>query len=406
MQNLISQSDDLINRHIQCGFWDHDNDPRHGYVLCPEPYVLSSSWKNQLTTLGVAVSSFQNGLPNLFEKICNGKSNFLINTNHLFKQANHGLPVYNEGVLPLVKVDIMVNSNDELKIAEIDGYNPRAIAYTALLRDLHLLTPSGIEKVIAELVISRGYKKLAWIYAHHERYYSRAINQFARILKKNFDIEVLTFDTENYIDENKLSNCAILIIPWGMRTATELINQDKLIDLYRKDSNKFLYPLTPWVGSKGLLGIASNATNKPELEELASSFSDINLIRKFVPKTALVGWQYPETKLWADEMNEYVLKLNVSSGLKGVWFSGNNNPECRNLLEEKWRHKKSTSIVQEFVNQKKVAIKTINSTENEEWYVRLIAYIDQYGKVVDLCLTGRKTPDVHGSTDCILLPCV
>ncbi len=410
MQNTLEITrKSLEERLLTNGYWDSIDDQKYGFKLGFGPYHYPKELSNQINSeLGKVVWSYEVGVRKLFEATEKGKTHLHSNIKHLFRQSGFGLPIEcSPQPLPLVKVDCMIDDAGNIKIAEIDGYNPRGIAYTSFLKDLYNAGEHqdySIEKLIAKEVKLRGTNTLLWIYSHRERFYLRAIQQFKRIMK-TFGIDVICLDAIDHLDKELLLRSAILIIPWGMRHGQELMNQDFLIDVYRKDPFRFLYPIAPWMGNKGFMAIASNATGDKEVEELAHLFPNLDLIRKYLPPTALAGKNFPETKDWVSDKH-VVWKLNVSSGLKGVWFP--DKGVCPPELVQALKFKVPSMVVQEHIKQKTITIYerlSCNTPKPHQMYTRIVAYVDKDRNVLDACLTGRTTPDVHGATDCILLPC-
>ena len=138
----MSLYDNFVSYHKQIGLWNSpENFKRYGYVLSPEVFTLNSKMQSQLTEIGLAVKAFQEGAKRLarysFDKKETGKHTPSM-LYRMFREALGGLPfVVSERNVPICKVDLMIDTQGNLKIAEIDAYNPRGIAYAMFLREMH-----------------------------------------------------------------------------------------------------------------------------------------------------------------------------------------------------------------------------------------------------------------------------
>ena len=275
----------LSQHHISTGYWNGDS--RYQHLLSPNPFVLPEIWKPQLREIGKVVAGFQKGMPHIFETLSVGKTNLHQNLFHVVKDGTYGMPIRPlDQKIPLVKVDIMVGEDDQLRIAEIDAYNPRALAFMELLRDLYGLPSSSVAKYIAEEVRRRGKQKLLWVFANHERFYLPGLLQYARVMLRDYQIQVNCVNASE-LQKEDFCRAAVLIIPWGMRQPEEIPNRDLILDLYQRKPEKFIFPLVPWLGAKGLLGIISNPTGHEEIEQLVTDFPKRELFRNYVPETAI-----------------------------------------------------------------------------------------------------------------------
>lgn len=407
----------LLDFHLETGYFSSRKGSAYQYTLSPHPFCVSPTMKGELSEIGQAVKGYLEGAISFMNECQNSNEHLYTNLRSTMLSAMHGLPyVPADRSVPICKVDLMVNSEGNLRIAEIDGYNPRGIAFSSFIKDLHTDHKDnrfflGVEFAICEEMVKRNSRKLVWLYANHERFYMTAFSQLKRILHTR-GIEMILCNTDDRWDPSLLDNNSVLsMIPWGMRTPGELLNKAFLFSLYQEAPNRFLYPLTPWLGTKAFIGMVSNAGNQSELETVVQKhFKEIDLIRKYLPKTVLVGKKFSQaSKGFIQSLDRYVLKAHVASGLKGVWFSDNQNLMCQKLnsfLSEK----KPNYTVQEYIDQKTFPIETFsgprNSLVTNEWYLRVTAHINARGEVVDACITGRQTPDVHGAPDCIQAPCV
>lgn len=411
---------EILEHHLRTGYFSQESGSKYHYILSPRPFVCSAFIKMQIDEIGIAVASYLKG-SELFLKEKHHCGNNMISSLRGSIISQTGFPAY-EGKyrVPLCKVDVMIDTSDRLKIAEIDAYNPRGIAFAAFIKDAyrgyigHSFFP-GAEKTLAEEILKKECSELIWLYAHHERFYEVVFQQLKRIMSETYAVEVLTHDTDKilggYAEKTMLN-----MIPWGMRTPNEItITQSALYNLYKANPERFLYSPTPSLGNKALMGFVSKTGNNDELEEMLKSYyskEKLDLIRKYIPQTVLVGRRFKdEVKLFLEQNNTGVLKANVSSGLKGVWVYKSidelNMKSKINLYKEE---KKPNYTLQEFIDQKKFKLETYsgenNRLETDNWYLRMTLQVDTNGNIVDAEITGRKTPDVHGAVDCIQIPCV
>ncbi len=397
---------DLVAYHLDNGYWSTEPDPRYGYKLSPEPFLLKPNIMRQLKEIGQLTSCYHKGVSGLLD-FCGHHGNQNLATQTVYnicKQATDGLPItYPEKNIPIAKVDVMIDHDENLNIAEIDSYNSRPIPVALFLRDIFGEDPSfiGVKSVLKDFV---GEKRLVWMYAHRERFYEQIFKQMQRILNQH-GVHMVLQDafTESVmiLDEDIID-----MVPWGMNWKEELPMREKLIKMYLNQPEKFLYPLSPWLSSKGLLGVISNPTLDFQFEELNKAFfsDSIELLRRYVPPTVVLGKHFPKNNSWFQN-KEFILKKDVESGSHGVWFANQNHDEFNKAT--KLRH--SSYIAQESIDQKKFFIPhygTNGQLLKSDWYLRLTAYIGENGDVIDAKITGRHTPDVHGSLDCIMLPCV
>jgi hypothetical protein len=315
----------------------------------------------------------------------------------------------------------MIDTSNRLKIAEIDAYNPRGIAFAAFIKDAYQGYTehcffSGAEKTLAEEVLKKDFSKLVWLYAHHERFYEVVFEQLRRIMLEKYAVKIIPYDTDTFLASKHMDETMFTMIPWGMRTTNEItIAEPTLFNLYEANSQRFLYSPTPSLGNKALMGLVSKTGNSNEQEEMLKTYyskEKLDLIRKYIPNTVLVSRRHrDDVKIFLNQHRASVLKANISSGLKGVWVYDsiddlNKNSKIESFMQEK----KPNYTLQEFIHQKKFKLESYSGENNtlrtDDWYLRMTLQVDANGMVVDAEMTGRKTPDVHGAMDCIQIPCV
>jgi hypothetical protein len=412
----------LLDYHKQIGLWNSDEKlSRHGYVLSPEKFVLDSQMQSQLQEIGKAVYQFQHDAISLARLVSSGNGDHAKGMMFkVLKESLNGFPfAISERIAPLCKVDLMVDSHGNFKIAEIDAYNPRGMAYSMFLNEMHKdLGNVKAENMLSGVLASDGFFRKSfqnfsnpmWIYSHRERYYEPILKIMNGFMKSKFDCSmelVSAVDFEKIRETQKCKYRNFLMIPWGMQQPEEQETKRFLLEKYFENEQSFIFPLTPWAGSKGLLGLVSKPYSY-ELENIVHEcFSQLCSLRKFLPQTLLVSKRNKENlEDFLKENPECILKANFSSGMKGVWFKPD---EIKTNLAKAVTQKNPAYTVQELINQKKFDFQAFDSSGglyDGQWYIRLVIHVDDMGNVVDAVVTGRPEPDVHGAPDCIMLPCV
>lgn len=401
---------DLTDYHYDHGYWTAENNQNYDYVLCPEPFFLTSKLESELYLVGKAVAAYHEGMEQIFDHAetnigrTNNRTVSLIHK--ILDQATDGMPkIRSVGKkIPLAKVDLMIDKNENLKIAEIDSYNPRGIPYGIFLEDIYREYKRPFSSLVPFMDSISSNGELTWVYADVERYYLRIFSQMKRILAPDgIRINIVSSaDSEVFYDEEK-----ILMVPSRMHKQNEITAKNALLEKYALNSAKFAYPLHPWISTKGAMGLISNPAKCESLEEIVSSSFDkkgLEFLREKLPQTVALGKNSPLGNTFFNG-SPFVLKKNISSGLKGVWVTDHNDQK----FKEATLLKNSSFVAQEFVDQKTYPIDYYDQNGNvksADWYLRLTAYVDQFGRVVDAEVTGRRTPDVHGAPDCIMLPCI
>ena len=412
---------EILEHHLRTGYFSQEIGSKYHYVLSPKPFFCNSSMKKQIDEIGIAVASYLKG-SECFLKDKDHCTNNMISSLRGSIISQTGFPVYEGNYrVPLCKVDVMIDTSNRLKIAEIDAYNPRGIAFAAFIKDAYKGYTdhsffSGAEKTLAEEVLKKEYSKLVWLYAHHERFYEVVFEQLKRIMFEKYSIEIIPYDTDMFLVSKHMDETMFTMIPWGMRTLKEvMVAQPTLVFLYEQNPERFLYSPTPFLGNKALMGFVSNGGLNVEMEEFLMKYygeKNLSLLRKYIPETVLIGRRFrKDLEIFLKSRQASVLKANISSGLKGVWVYDsiddlNMNSKIQSFMQEK----KPNYTLQEYIEQKKFLLESYsgknNTLKEDDWYLRMTLQVDSNGVVVDAEITGRKTPDVHGAVDCIQIPCV
>ena len=404
----------LTQKHYDLGFWDPSNpSEKYRYVLSPDKMPLDDSLRQQLANIGKGVAAYLAGMPQLaFDaQQSTGDHTFGL-VNQIMKKANDGLPSLTTtgNAIPVCKVDLMIDQNNCLQIAEVDAYNPRGIAYMVMLRDIYRDCIDTDAKLFPGLIDYLGKNlqdSVVWTYAERERYYGNVLGIASDIISRETNKEMCVVKSSNLNGEASQSQ---FIIPYGMTRPAEQSAREELLEQYQEHPENFFYPLMPWLGTKGLLGIVSNPTQNEKLNGLSDYFSDdISLLNDHLPETVLVGRKFlNDIKIFQENHASSVLKSHVASGMKGVWMPG--NPLFEQEMQIAKRAKNSNHILQECVDQKQFNFTFFDQDgelqSRDDWYVRLIAYIGSNGEVIDAEVTARPEPDVHGALDCLQIPCV
>jgi len=384
----------LIKSLLNIGLWDNEIDTKYGFNLSPYPFDIGN-YKTQFDEIGIEIINFIQELNNIKFDISNNLTKNDSRIYRILKKAKNGYPfIQNSLVPPIIKVDIIVDENDKLKIVEIDGYNPRGFSYAIILNKIHKIDNKKLELTIVNEVKKRNTNTLVWIYPSREKYYLRSMKIFSKILMNEYGIKVILVNADN--DKIPEIDCCYLIAPWGLSKKNEVIMRNKLIELYKLNSDKFIYPLQPWLNNKLLLAF-------PFLTEykcLNNFIKETKSIKKFLPFTTI----NPNDKEL--EFKNYILKQGVSSGHKGVVFS--NSKKFSEIKTKVQEQKNIDFIFQEEVNQKNIPLDYYQNetTKKGTFYCRFIAHYNQNGQLLNVDLTGRNEPLVYGSTDSIQTTCV
>ncbi len=381
---------------------------RYGYVLSPSTFKLTKSMHEQLKEIGLLVADYQKGLILLNTHLAKNNPTEDVFMRRIFKGSLAGLPLLetSRGV-PICKVDIMIDQNDNLFIAEIDGYNPRGLCYAVFLQDIQKQIGNneklfvGVMPTIIKYLEDIGSDTLEWMYSNRERYYEPVFKIFSKIMKETYNINVPIININEL--NLKMNSKPKSIIPWGASYETERNNIDILIENYKKNSKNFFFPLAPWMSTKAMFAFITDPSERSVYKDF---FKNENY-EKYLPKTIFVGRNMkPKIDEFISLHPECVLKQNISSGMKGVFF--NDSEKFITKLSEATSIKSPQWTLQKKIDQKKFELSIFNENgdiENINDYIRICAYVTTDGKVVDAEVTGRPEPDVHGAPDCVMMPC-
>lgn len=383
---------DLEELLVSFGIWKRGGgDERYRYRLSPATFPLSQSLQAQLRQLGQEVVLLQKhwqGL--LLENDVKTNDGRLLQK--LAVSACAGLPfVATGGPVPLCKVDLVLDQKRRPWIVEIDAYNPRGIPYAAFLAETRrLFAPRatcypGVLSWFVSACVARNWRRVAWIYAHKERYYLPWFRALRQLLVP-YGIDLVVLDVSDV--GGGLPDCeGIVMVPHLAHQPQELVGVQRLLEEWCSAQERFLYPLVPWLASKGFLAFSQRETGS------------------FVPQSTLVSKRHRKAVETCRDEGPVILKDTVASGMKGVWTES--DPQFSLRLQERLGQKNPQAIVQRLLPQ---AITTLpfygsEGVEEDSFFSRLTVYIANDGTVVDAEVTARTTPDVHGAPDCLQLPC-
>lgn len=394
---------DLDTYLVESGYWGNaERRRRHAYVLSPSAYLLSLKQKGDIHRLArstyAAVRKLNDRLVTLARPgthLSHEDAAFV----KLGTMASRALlrPVDGESrIPPVIKVDIIQNSEGRYFIAEVDVYNPRGFGYAALLEESlppTLMTSRfpGIAGLL-EIFEASQHKDVEWhvLVSEFERYYGTAFEVLARSFGKRGT--TLRIVSEEDVARGRVrfsgTSTAMLAIPESLHAYPK--TRDYLLDLYRAKTLHTLYPPLAYLGSKAFLPYLRGCVGMEE----------------FIPPTVLVGEKHKNALPNPD--SPAVLKAAVSSGMKGVFFSDLDSVEFLSTLERVRKSKNTSWILQEQVPQESVPV-TVFTSEGKrtvgDYFLRITAYVSEHG-VVDAEVTGRPDRKVHGAPDCIQLPVI
>lgn len=386
------------------GYWPTPEDrQRYEYVLSPSAYVLSPRQSEQLERLGKKTHQAVEALNNRLVDIAAQKSPSSHEEARLVGIANSASrsllrPLNGERkVPPIIKVDLVQDGGGNFHIVEVDTYNPRGLGYVALLDwsyRKHAVQPRywGMHSIGLTLSNANVYGDVWYlIVSEYERFYENSFEVFRRAMAlSNIEIRLVRerdLSTNRSLIPGEGAN--LIIIPESLNKYPDV--REDLLARYHQGTLNLLFPPVAYLGSKGFL---------PYLREYDG-------MSEFIPPSALVGKKCGDPYALVNASRPLVLKANVSSGMKNVFFS-DLDPEFGEMLTRASSLGKPTWILQEQVPQQPVPVAVFRndgSTETRDFFLRITAYVSSKG-IVDAEITGRPDRKVHGAPDCIMIPTV
>ncbi len=384
---------DLERYLADVGYWATAEDrARYGYVLSPCAYVLTPLQKVTMTRLSRTVYSAVVSLSRRLSELSRAKS--LTNDEARFlslaTSATRGLlgPKDIDGAVPpVLKVDIMQAESGAYKIAEVDSYNPRGLAFVSLIDATapgRLRSGPGIQ-VIADLMKSISEEPWGIIVSERERFYVRAFEVMKKKLLLAGIRTRLFFESEINTELSELRR--VLMIPETLDR--NVVGRESLVNAHKNYELYSLFPPAAYLGSKAFL---------PYLSEQQG-------MREFVPACSLVNKRIDP--LAVCNGGPYVLKGLMSSGMKQILFSDEDESDFNAALTKARGEKRSGWMMQQAVSQKPHDVEVFEhgATLVRPYYLRITAYVSAQG-LVGAVVTGRPDKKVHGAPDCIQIPVI
>ena len=397
---------------VESGIWIGNRRETHGFLLSPEPYVISKGHKAQLESIALALNICLRGLSRIFAIAADpilGSPRWWRNLGNLMKiqvpdYFNSVMGMHPDAIPFLSKIDLVEDTEGKLWIVEIDAGNPRALGFSHFFTSL-IPNPRvsgqpfpGVLNPMLQVVRNQD-GKLTCLLSERERWYLPWVEVLIQALKNQGLEEMEVVLERDFVFENKT---LLLHMPLVMNKS--LVRN--LFERYKSGGLKFLMPPKPFLGSKGLLAILWNLHEDPILEGVLRSQipeEHLKLLREHIPKT---GFLYPGQG--PPVLGPVVLKSLVSSGMHGVYFSDDEKYAHAYGEHERKKGSAPTAVLQTLVNVKKVKFNHFDETGHiiqDERYVRFAAHVGD-GKVADVSITARTDRAVHGAKDAILTGCV
>jgi len=313
------------------GMWAPENRAKYDFLLSPETFQIQKHWEDQLARFTETLREHFTKKTSTFPALC--------------------------------KVDVMVDQNGDLKVAEIDGLNKRALGYAILQRRIALMFGHGQEKLFPgnehSLKQMLDGKQLFIVAPGREKYYRFGFDFLADALR-TLGVQVAWGHekaTAHFLREASPEQVVLLDSPTtGHQKCDEQLARGW----------KVLIPNQPFFSSK---------TNLVGLES------------PLVPRTLPASLPIP--------FDQYVTKHTDRSGCKGVYF--HDETHDMNLGE---------CIVQELVEAGEFELSHFDQTgqlvKSPGWNVRLIVTLDMVAnQIVDVDVTACKGRLVHGTAESI-----
>ncbi|XLQ19694.1 MAG: hypothetical protein ACKUBY_03820 [Candidatus Moraniibacteriota bacterium] len=381
--DLKMEKSDIEQSLIECGLWDTpEKRRRHNYILSPCAYLVTKQQQEQLLVIAKSVYAAIETLDKVLIEIAKNKprDRYEQELFSLASRACNGLAkpgVFSAGIPKVMKLDLMQTPKGDFKIAEVDAYNPRGLAFMAILdetvKNLDLEQYSGL-KGFAKMLRGQRYE---YIYSEKEFYYLPAFEVMQKLLV-NYGIDMpLVVESELETRSPKKA----VIIPDSLTRCSKDVRANLL------DECETFFPPKAYLGAKGFLPFLSNCDG----------------MENFIPKTQLVSKRHE-----VDIEGASILKATMSSGMKGILFSDLDAEKFAKQLEQCSKAKKASWVLQKQVEQESLELKifdNLGKIKMKKYYLRITAQITKDG-ILGLDITGRPDRIVHGAPDCIQLPAI
>jgi hypothetical protein len=347
----------------------------HYFNIGNETFLIEEHTLNEITRIGLITNKLMSAMQAVICTVMNDNLRLTNSHYEIRKILLSGIHQDHKKILDkhpkrnslMTRIDFMIDTNDELRIAEIDPTNKHGLGFALLCR---YETGHGENQKMLTLFseLIEPYNELVILIAKNDKFFQKDQEYFAKQLNAYTKKPVSILTEENSVEINeKVKNplCCFLDCPVFERTE---VNKS-LVDLFVEFPKRFLVPPKHWMGNKAIMSFVY----EPAFLKIISSFlsdEDILLLQKYIPKTYTIN----------PLSNKFIVKKVLSSGAKGVFFNG--NAPTKDV------------IYQEFIKQKKFIL------EGNEQHVRLAAHFVGV-KLAELTVTSSKNLPVHGGSESI-----
>ena len=417
MNDSLSRLQSVIDAS---GLWRGERAQTHKILLSPSVHRITESQRAGLESLGVALGECLRGLSHIaviaYEQSANHRGTWA----KIRQIFSTGVPrIYHQfqairirDIPRLLKLDLMVDTEGQFRIAEIDGHNKHGVGYSTLgmkFRDVlssGSTTLPGVAKLIAEDARLMKHSEVKIFYADQERFY------------------IPEFEIAQREIESHGVGCRLFS---EMEATTEMLQSGLFLDLpflyqkpafyeaigaaYRAGRVRFIIPPKPFLGAKAVLALLRNDSRNPKVEAILQAFIDdemLRIVRRYIPPTFFVGKQalriHDVEKLVSSR--NYVLKEFISSGMKGTVFS--TDPDFVAMLARADRAGMNYILQEEVLNQPQEFSWFDGQNDSSElrtsadWFMRVTVHYVNSG-LADIIVTARRDKAVHGGKDCLQL---
>lgn len=400
------------------GIWAGDRLRTHRFLLSPSVFTISKDQHEELERLGWAIRECQLGLSHIATIAHDMKLNYRHGWMTVRRVCCAGVPKqyyrYQErdirSIPSLLKVDLILGSNGRFIIGEIDGHNKHGVGYSSLCAQLRTVACSdkkplpGVISLLAHEVKRLGKGRLKLLYGDQERFYLPEFEIAKTQLEKHGVGCVVVSETD--ANPSLVSEGLFLDLPF-------MYHREGLYEVISAGVDQgdvqFIIPPKPFLGSKGVLALIRNDAHDIHLESILHAFineQSLALVRSYIPKTFLVGKDAMDRESVSKMASEgrYVLKEAISSGMKGVFFSGETDFE--EALSIASTSKNHWVLQEEVINQPQTfswfdGDQQLRSAS--DWLMRVtVQYVRR--DLGDIIVTARRNNKaVHGGKDAIMI---
>lgn len=406
------------------GIWQGDQRYSHTFLLSPNAFELSAEQRRSLDRLAHDLQECLFGVSAIMgiaeqADLYPSTSGYTNLRRSLSLGTAYQLPNNQPAKLPMLrKCDLVVGTDGQLWLAEIDATNPRSWGYSIVGRSIvQTLDPQaqllpGVAPIIAKWLSRQGVGAVTFLYGDTQRFYRPEFEIIASELDQ-LGIKMVVINESEVVvkDDCLLDGRSGEVLPEWLVDMPAMNRNKPLIDWLRsqidRQQAKFLIPPKYFLGSKALLAMLSNPLRDQQLEHLLLSqirCDTLERVRRFIPPAIVVGNKLTDSQLANfTSYHPTVLKAAVSSGMKGVVFS--DEPGFAQALKVA-RNSKGSAILQHVASGRvfywdahdPVAERKL---EPAEWQLRLTAYLS-YTAVEDIAVTACMDKAVHGGSKAIL----